>query len=84
MASTMYCAAARPGAAGEMTGGRRAHTVWHGQGKPAWTERLETEVVGISGWRRRTDGHVSLRQAAESRLVGSASDATAWSRPGTR
>jgi len=29
--------------------GRRAHTVRHGQGKTAWTERLETEVVGITG-----------------------------------
>lgn len=28
--------------------GRRAHTVRHGQGKTAWTERLETEVVGIT------------------------------------
>ena len=29
--------------------GRRAHTGRHGQGKTAWTERLETEVVGITG-----------------------------------
>lgn len=29
--------------------GRRVHTVRHGQGKAAWSERLETEVVGISG-----------------------------------
>src|SRR6266511_867827 len=29
--------------------GRRAHTVRHGQGKTAHTERLETEVVGITG-----------------------------------
>jgi hypothetical protein len=37
-------------AAGEdVTGGRRVHTVRHGQGKTAWTERLETEVVGIAG-----------------------------------
>jgi hypothetical protein len=37
-------------AAGEgVTIGRRAHTVRHGQGKTAWTERLETEVVGIAG-----------------------------------
>lgn len=36
-------------AAGEgITVGRRAHTVRHGQGKTAWTERLETEVVGIT------------------------------------
>jgi hypothetical protein len=37
-------------AAGEgVTIGRRAHTVRHGQGRTAWTERLETEVVGIAG-----------------------------------
>jgi hypothetical protein len=37
-------------AAGEdLTVGRRVHTVRHGQGKGAWTERLETEVVGITG-----------------------------------
>jgi hypothetical protein len=37
-------------AAGEaITVGRRAHTVRHGRGKTAWTERLETEVVGITG-----------------------------------
>jgi hypothetical protein len=37
-------------AAGEgMTVGRRTHTVRHGQGKTAWTERVETEVVGITG-----------------------------------
>lgn len=36
--------------AGEgITVGRRAHTVRHGQGKTASTERLETEVVGITG-----------------------------------
>ena len=29
--------------------GRRVHTVRHGQGNAAWSERLETEVVGISG-----------------------------------
>jgi hypothetical protein len=32
-----------------VTLGRRAHTVRHGQGKTAWTERLETEVAGITG-----------------------------------
>jgi hypothetical protein len=32
-----------------VTIGRRVHTVRHGQGQAAWTERLETEVVGISG-----------------------------------
>jgi len=37
-------------AAGEdLTVGRRVHTVRHGPGKAAWTERLETEVVGITG-----------------------------------
>ena len=37
-------------AAGEgITIGRRVHTVRHGQGRTAWTERLETEVVGIAG-----------------------------------
>ena len=37
-------------AAGEdRTVGRRVHTVRHGQGKTARTERLETEVVGITG-----------------------------------
>jgi hypothetical protein len=36
--------------AGEgITVGRRVRTVRHGQGKTAWTERLETEVVGITG-----------------------------------
>jgi hypothetical protein len=37
-------------AAGEdITVGRRVHTVRHGQGREAWTERLDTEVVGIAG-----------------------------------
>jgi hypothetical protein len=37
-------------AAGEdVTVGRRVQTVRHGQGKTAWTERLETEVVGLAG-----------------------------------
>jgi hypothetical protein len=37
-------------AAGEgITVGRRVHTIRHGQGRTAWTERLETEVVGITG-----------------------------------
>jgi hypothetical protein len=31
-----------------ITRGRRVHTVRHGQGKTAWSERLETEVVGIT------------------------------------
>jgi hypothetical protein len=36
--------------AGEgITVGRRVHSVRHGQGKTAWTERLETEVVGMMG-----------------------------------
>jgi hypothetical protein len=39
-----------PAAAGEdITVGRRVHTVRHGQGREAWTKRLETEVVGITG-----------------------------------
>lgn len=44
-------AAARAQAAAgeELTVGRRVHTGRHGQGKTAWTERLETEVVGITG-----------------------------------
>jgi hypothetical protein len=37
-------------AAGEgVTCGRRVHTVRHGQGRAARTERLETEVVGMTG-----------------------------------
>jgi len=32
-----------------VTSGRRAHTVRHGQGRTAWTERLETDGVGITG-----------------------------------
>jgi len=36
-----------------ITIGRRVHTVRHGPGKTASTERLETEVVGITG--RTTD-----------------------------
>jgi hypothetical protein len=31
------------------TVGRRVHTVRHGQGRGSWTERLETEVVGMTG-----------------------------------
>jgi hypothetical protein len=33
----------------EVTVGRRAHTARHGQGKAVWSERLESEVVGITG-----------------------------------
>jgi Transposase DDE domain len=33
----------------EITMGHRVHTARHGQGKTAWTERRETEVVGITG-----------------------------------
>ncbi len=40
---------AQAAAGEEITVGRRAHTVRHGQGKTARTERLETEVVGIAG-----------------------------------
>jgi len=37
-------------AAGEdLTVGRRVHTVRHGQGRTAWTERVATEVVGMTG-----------------------------------
>ena len=42
-------ARAQAAAGEEITGGRRAHTVRHGQGKTARTERLETEVVGVTG-----------------------------------
>jgi hypothetical protein len=33
----------------EITGGRRVQSVRHGQGREAWTERLDTEVVGMTG-----------------------------------
>jgi Transposase DDE domain len=33
----------------DITVGRRVHSGRYGQGKTAWTERLETEVVGIRG-----------------------------------
>jgi hypothetical protein len=42
-------ARAQAAAGEEVTVGCRAHTVRHGQGKTARTERLETEVVGITG-----------------------------------
>jgi hypothetical protein len=42
-------ARAQAAAGEEITAGRRAHTVSHGQGKTARTERLETEVVGLTG-----------------------------------
>jgi hypothetical protein len=42
-------ARAQAAAGEESTVGRRAHTVRHGQGHTARTERLETEVVGITG-----------------------------------
>jgi hypothetical protein len=42
-------ARAQAAAGEELTVGRRVHTVRHGQGKAAWSERLETEVVGITG-----------------------------------
>jgi hypothetical protein len=32
-----------------VTVGSRAYTIRHGQAKTAWTERLDTEVVGIAG-----------------------------------
>ena len=34
----------------DLTVGRRVYTVRHGQGTTARTERLETEVVGITAW----------------------------------
>jgi hypothetical protein len=42
-------ARAQAAAGAGSTVGRRVHTVRHGQGQEAWTERLETEVVGITG-----------------------------------
>jgi hypothetical protein len=36
-------------AGADSTVGRRVHPVRHGQGNAAWSERLETEVVGIMG-----------------------------------
>jgi hypothetical protein len=42
-------AQAQAAASEGITVGRRVHTVRHGQGKTASTERLETEVVGIAG-----------------------------------
>jgi hypothetical protein len=42
-------ACAQAVAGDELTVGRRVHTVRHGQGRQAWTERLEPEVVGITG-----------------------------------
>jgi hypothetical protein len=44
-----------------VTIGRQTNTVRHGQGGAAWTERLETEVVGITGLttyhQYKTPGH---------------------------
>jgi hypothetical protein len=42
-------ARAQAAAGDAITGGRRVHTVRHGQGNVARTERLEPEVVGITG-----------------------------------
>jgi len=42
-------AQAQAAASEGLTVGRRVHTVRHGQGKTASTERLETEGVGIAG-----------------------------------
>jgi hypothetical protein len=42
-------ARAQAAAGEELTVGRRVHTVRHGQGRAARTERLETEVVGMTG-----------------------------------
>jgi hypothetical protein len=41
-------AQAQAAAGDDITVGRRVHTVRHGQGKTAWPERRETEVVGIA------------------------------------
>ena len=42
-------ARAQAAAGEEITVGRRAHTVRHGQGQAAWRARLETAVVGLTG-----------------------------------
>jgi hypothetical protein len=42
-------ARAQAAAEEDLTVGHRVHTVRHGQGQGAWSERLETEVVGITG-----------------------------------
>jgi hypothetical protein len=42
-------ARAQAAAGAGITIGRRVHTVRHGQGSTAWRERLETEVVGLTG-----------------------------------
>jgi hypothetical protein len=42
-------ARAQAAAEEDLTVGHRVHTVRHGQGHGAWSERLETEVVGITG-----------------------------------
>jgi Transposase DDE domain len=41
-------ARAQAAAGVDLTMGRRVHTVRHGQGKAAYTDRLETEVVGVT------------------------------------
>jgi hypothetical protein len=41
-------ARAQSAAGNGITTGRRVHTVRHGQGRTAWSERLETAVVGIA------------------------------------
>jgi Transposase DDE domain len=42
-------ARAQAAAAEGITVGRRRYTVRHGQGRTAWTEQLESEVVGLTG-----------------------------------
>jgi hypothetical protein len=42
-------ARAQTGGGEAITVGRRVHSVRHGQGREAWTERLDTEVVGMTG-----------------------------------
>ena len=58
-------------AAGEgITVGRRMHTVRHGQGKAAWRERLETEVVGITGLTTYEGCYGIFHRAEYSLLLG--------------
>jgi hypothetical protein len=42
-------ARAHAAAGADLTVGRRMHTVRHGLGRTAWTDRVETEVVGMTG-----------------------------------
>jgi hypothetical protein len=61
-------ARAQAAAGEEITVGRRVPTVRHGQGREAWTERLETEVVGSTGLTTYDqDGTVAHRREANRR-----------------